>query len=81
MRFSRDARGHCLLLSQPERELTVEEIQCKLLAVSKCWPPQPPHTWAEVHTTQCGPAWLLFPGYPPIGQVLLCRHSHHPLHR
>lgn len=42
MRFSRDATGHCLLLSQPERELTVEAIQSKLQAVSKCWSPPTP---------------------------------------
>lgn len=35
MCFSLDASGHCLWLSQPERELTVEEIQSKLQAVSK----------------------------------------------
>lgn len=47
MRFSLDASGHCLWLSQPERELTVEEIQSKLQAVSKCWSPRPPTHWGR----------------------------------
>lgn len=59
-----------LMHTAQEESRPSKGIRSELLALTKCWS-KLRHLGEGAPITKCGPAWLLFPGYPSVCQVLL----------